>query len=231
MGVEAGDEIAATLSVVIPTVNAATSLGAVLTALGPVFEVIVVDGGSSDDTGAVARLHGATWLESARGRGTQLRHGGANARGAWLLFLHADTVLAEGWREAVLAFIAAHAGGDKAAVFQFALDDESPEARRLEALVAWRARWLGLPYGDQGLLIHRSLYEPLGGYRDVPLMEDVALIRAVGRRRFVVLDVAAKTSAARYRREGWLRRSARNILCLALYFCGVPPRFIVRIYA
>jgi rSAM/selenodomain-associated transferase 2 len=231
MGVEAGDEIAATLSVVIPTFNAANSLSVVLTVLGPVFEVIVVDGGSSDDTCDVAHLHGARWLDSERGRGTQLRQGGAKARGEWLLFLHADTVLAEGWREAVTAFIASHANREKAAVFRFALDDDAPEARRLEAMVAWRTRWLGLPYGDQGLLIHRTFYRALGGYHDVPLMEDVALIRAVGPRRFVVLDVAAKTSAARYRREGWLRRSARNILCLALYFCGVPPRFIVRIYA
>jgi rSAM/selenodomain-associated transferase 2 len=231
MGVEARDEIAATLSVVIPTFNAVGRLGLVLAALGPVLEVIVVDGGSGDGTAAIAQAHTVHWLEGERGRGTQLRQGAANARGAWLLFLHADTVLADGWREAVLSFIGDDSNRGKAAVFRFALDDAAPEARRLEAMVAWRSRWLGMPYGDQGLLIHRTLYDALGGYRAIPLMEDVALIRAIGRQRLVVLDVAAITSAARYRREGWLRRSARNILCLSLYFCGVPPRVIVRIYA
>ncbi len=231
MGVAAGDESAATLSVVIPTFNAQASLASVLDALGPVFEIIVVDGGSGDGTAEIAGSYGVLWHESERGRGTQLKRGGAVARGDWLLFLHADTVLAEGWRSAVAAFMANHAHTAEAAVFQFSLDDASPQARRLEAMVAWRTRWLGLPYGDQGLLIHRTFYEALGGYRDIPLMEDVALIRAVGRRRLVVLDVAATTSAKRYRADGWLRRSARNLLCLSLYFCGVPPRIIVRIYA
>jgi rSAM/selenodomain-associated transferase 2 len=227
---DVGDGLATPLSVVIPTYNAAARLELTLAALGPVREIIIVDGGSRDGTAVLAQSHGVCWLTSARGRGIQLRHGGTHARGDWLLFLHADTVLAHGWREAVAGFIGDDANRDKAAVFRFALDDAAPEARRLEAMVAWRVRWLGLPYGDQGLLIRRAFYDALGGYQPLPLMEDVALIRAIGPRRFEVLDVAATTSASRYRADGWLRRSGRNILCLALYFCGVPPRLIVRIY-
>ena len=152
-------------------------------------------------------------------------------RGAdWLLFLHADTKLDPGWNEAVEAFRANSVNNGKAAVFRFALDDPSHRARRLERMVAWRVRWLGLPYGDQGLLIHRDFYNAIGGFRPMPLMEDVDIVRRIGRERLVVLPVAARTSAARWRKDGWLIRSFRNLGCLALYFVGVSPRFIKRLY-
>jgi hypothetical protein len=106
-----------------------------------------------------------------------------------------------------------------------------PRARHLERLVAWRCRWLALPYGDQGLLLSRRLLDAVGGVRALPLMEDVDLVRRLGRRRLVALDVDAVTSAARWERDGWRRRSARNLFCLALYLCGVPPRIIGKLYA
>jgi hypothetical protein len=119
---------------------------------------------------------------------------------------------------------------ERAAVFRFSLDDESRAARRLEGAVEWRTRVLGLPYGDQGLLIARSFYNRLGGFREMPLMEDVDLVRRIGRRRIIPLKTKARTSGCRWRREGWGRRSARNLLCLSLYLAGAPPRFIQRIY-
>jgi hypothetical protein len=88
-----------------------------------------------------------------------------------------------------------------------------------------------MPYGDQGLLIQRDLLAQVGGMRPIPLMEDVDLVRRLGRRRLVALDADAVTSAARWERDGYLRRSARNLCCLALWFAGVPPRWIVRLYA
>ena len=103
-------------------------------------------------------------------------------------------------------------------------------ARRLERWVAWRVAVLALPYGDQGLLIHRSLYDRVGGYRPLPLMEDVDLVRRLGRRRLTVLGAAAVTSARRWRQDGWLRRSARNLLCLTLFYAGVPAERIARLY-
>ncbi len=115
--------------------------------------------------------------------------------------------------------------------FAFALDDPSPEARRLERAVAWRCRRLALPYGDQGLLIHRALYTTVGGYAPIPLMEDVDLVRRLGRRRIAAMAATAITSAERWRREGWRRRSARNLLVLALWFLGVAPERLARIYA
>lgn len=221
------------LSVVIPSLDAANTLPGVLRALaegGGEVEVVVVDGGSADATPQLAAASGATAVTAPRGRGGQLAAGARRASAPWLLFLHADTVPAPGWWRETRAFMADPANAGRAAAFRFALDDGSAAARRLEALVAWRSRRLGLPYGDQGLLLSRRLYESVGGYRPLPLMEDVDLIRRIGRNRVVMLETPAVTSATRYRRDGWLWRPLRNLGCLALYFAGVPPHLIARLY-
>ncbi len=223
------------LSVVIPTLNAATTLAAVLDGFAPRsgesgLEVIVVDGGSSDATCAIAQSKGAKIIAAPCGRGGQLAAGAATSGGDWLLFVHADTVLSADWRAEAANFMARPENAKRAGVFRLALDDGAPAARRLEAMAAWRARVFGLPYGDQGLLIGRPFYDSLGGFRPLPLMEDVDLARRVGRARFVHLGAEARTSALRYRRAGYLRRSARNLACLGLYFLGVKPRLLVRLY-
>jgi len=224
------------IAVVIPTLDCAAALAATLAHLaatddGVVGGVVVADGGSRDGTVAVARMAGAQVIEAVRGRGSQLRAGAEAARGDWFLFLHADTRPAPGWPAAVRGFVAHVDPLASAAAFRFRLDDDRPAARRLETMVRWRSRVLALPYGDQGLLIHRALYERIGGYRPLPLMEDVDIIRRLGRRRLVLLAVDAVTSAERYRRDGYLCRSLRNLACLGLYFLGVPPRLIARLYA
>jgi rSAM/selenodomain-associated transferase 2 len=224
------------LSVVIPTLNAAAALPGCLAALRPararglVDQVLVADGGSTDATREIARESAAILVDSAPGRGTQLAAGARMAAGDWLLFLHADTRLAPGWAEAMLAHTADPAGADRAAAFRLAFDEVSPRAERLAALANWRSRRLGLPYGDQGLLIARALYDAVGGYADLPLMEDVDLARRLGRRRLSLLPVAAVTSASRYRREGWRRRPLRNLTLLALWRLGVPPARLRRRY-
>jgi rSAM/selenodomain-associated transferase 2 len=216
------------LSVVIPALDAAETLPGCLEALGGVEELIVVDGGSRDSTAEIGRRAGARVRHCERGRGRQLAAGAEAARGDWLLFLHADTRLASGWREAAARHMAG--GPERAACFRFRLDEDAWQARLIERGVAARVRMLALPYGDQGLLISRTLYDEVGGYRPLPLMEDVDLVRRIGRRRMSVLEADATTSAERWRRDGWLRRSARNLLCLGLHRLGVSPERVARLY-
>jgi rSAM/selenodomain-associated transferase 2 len=219
-----------TLTIVIPTLNAAADLARCLGAIGDAQSVVVADGGSTDATLAIAKRFGATVIHAPRGRGSQLRAGAEAVTTAWMLFVHADTILDDAWQQSVATHTQRTDAISSAAVFQFALDDGSTAARRLERVVSWRTRALGLPYGDQGLLIHHTLYDTIGGYKDMPLMEDVDIIRRIGKRRLTVLNARAITSAARWQRSGWLRRSVRNVLCLGLYFAGTPPALIAKVY-
>ena len=228
------------LSIVIPTLDAAGMLGATLAGLAQglagledrktAAEVVVADGGSRDGTADEARRHGARVVEAEAGRGRQLAAGAAAADGVWLLFLHADTRPAPGWEEEVSAFIAEPANQNRAACFRFALDDRAAAARLLERLVALRCGLFALPYGDQGLLIHRGLYEALGGFRPLPMMEDVDLVRRIGRRRLAYLRTPAVTSAVRFRRAGYVPRVARNLCCLLLFSLGVRAETVARLY-
>ncbi len=218
------------LSVIIPTLNASSQLKGTLETLGAVEDLVVVDGGSTDCTVEVANTLGARVIIAPASRGHQLRAGAAAATGPWLLFLHADTQLMVGWRGEVENFVSDPRNSARAAVFRFALDDGSWQARLLEVAVSWRVRALGLPYGDQGLLIRRDFYRWLEGFPAWPLMEDVHLVRRIGRDRLTVLASTARTSADRWRRDGWVRRTLRNLTCLSLYFLGVPPRLILKFY-
>lgn len=228
------------ISVIIPTLNAEATLAATLASLidaaveGLVREVIVVDGGSSDRTRRIVDQAGAELVESAPGRGRQLAEGAKRARMPWLLFLHADTKLPADWQEEVSQFMRSVDSAEQppsAAAFRFRLDDKGVAPRTLEVLVRLRCAALRLPYGDQGLLIPRSLYQAIGGYTDLPIMEDVDFIRRLGRRRVTMLETAAATSARRYRSDGYIARSMRNQMCLALYAAGISPGTIARIYS
>ncbi len=213
------------ISVVIPTLDAADELPRTLAALAgsaSIREIIVSDGGSRDETASIAHAAGARVMTGPRGRGVQLIAGAAAATGEWLLFLHADCRLTPDWEKAVAEFIARPGASDRAGYFGFALDDSDPAARRLERIVAWRCRVFGLPYGDQGLLIARGLYDAVGGFAAIPLMEDVDFVAPIAAQSI--------SSARRYRRDGYLRRPLRNLLCLSLYFAGVPPQRIAGLY-
>jgi len=219
---------------VLPTLDAAASLEGALAALGlPGARIVVADGGSTDRTRDIASTSGVVVVEAPRGRGAQLAAGAATAlsRGAaWLLFVHADTRLSPDWPRAAATFVEANPDGDRAAWFRLAFDDPDPRAAFVARLANWRARVLGLPYGDQGLLVPAALYRAVGGYRALPLMEDVDLVRRIGRARLVGLPAVATTSADRYRRDGWRLRPARNLACLALWFAGVPAKRLVGVY-
>jgi rSAM/selenodomain-associated transferase 2 len=223
------------LSVIIPVLNAGQVLGPTLEAVAAAgrllpCETIVVDGGSIDDSVQIATRHGAIVLNSHRGRGIQLAAGAAAAAGDWFFFLHADTRPQEGWIQALRKFMNNVDNRRRAAVFRFRLDDPAVAARLIERAVAVRSGLFRLPYGDQGLLIGREFYEEIGGYALIPLMEDVDIVRRIGRGRLSVLNATALTSADRYRRDGYVLRPLRNLLCLALYKLGVSPRTISSLY-
>lgn len=227
------------ISVVIPTFNAETGLASTLSALisaavdGLVREVIVVDGGSSDRTLQIADAAGSKIVQSQRGRGKQLMAGAEQAGFPWLLFLHADTILEPGWEREAADFIDRSDAGQRsaaAAAFCFALDDVGFKPRLVEAGARLRCALFRLPYGDQGLLISKLLYHQTGGYRPMPLLEDVDLVRRLGRSRTVMFRARAVTSAFRYKRDGYARRVMRNFLCRALFRLRVPTSTIARIY-
>ncbi len=226
------------ISVVIPTLNAAERLAACLDALRPegddrfVGEIIVADGGSSDGSVEIAKRAGAHIVTAPAGRGEQLRAGAAAAGGDWLLFLHGDTVLEPRW----VADAGAHMGkaGDRAAVFTLAFDAGGFAGRMVAAGAMMRTGMFRLPYGDQGLLVSRTMYDAVGAYRSMPLFEDVDIVRRLvgkyGRNAFRVLPARATTSAARYRRVGYVRRVIRNNILLARYFAGASPEKLAKEY-
>jgi rSAM/selenodomain-associated transferase 2 len=218
------------LDVVVPTLNAAASLARTLAAVGTAATITVCDGGSRDGTEAIARQGGAVVVNAPAGRGGQLARGAAAGKAPWILFLHADTVPGPGWDDAVQTFMSSPANSGKAGYFRLRFDTNDPRARRVERFAVWRCKLFGLPYGDQGLLIARALYERLGGFRPLPLMEDVDFARRIGRSHFVPLDADAITSALRYERDGWLRRPMRNLSCLMLFLAGMSPETVARLY-
>jgi len=221
------------LSVIIPTYNTGNNLTKVIAQMRmspEIGEVIVVDGGSNDDTLVIAQKSANQVMQTTKGRGQQMKAGASAATGDWLFFLHSDTVLQADWAEHIRAFMANKSNVQRAGYFRFMLDDDSVKARVLEKIVSWRCRFLGLPYGDQGLLISRRFYDEIGGYKEIALMEDVDIVRRIGNKRLKALSVAAMTSSIRYQKHGYVKRMIKNVTCLSLYFLGLSPAKIVKLY-
>ncbi len=217
------------ISVIIATLNAASLLPRCFDGLiagvvrGVVREVIVADGGSSDETLAIADAAGAHVVKAGRTRSNQMLAGADSAKGDWLLFLHPETGLEAGWETEAESFIrCVTLERPRVGVFRFALDDFEPSARRREALVAMRSGVLGQPCGAQGLLIPKQLYLKLGGHRSA-LMEDIDLVRRIGRARLVTLRSRAINKLER-RPSG-----ARNIALGVLHALRVPKRLVAYI--
>lgn len=214
----------AKLSIVMPTLDAEKGLERSLPALaeglttGLIRDLVISDGGSHDASLQIAEAAGARVVTGPASRGGQLKRGAEAAGGEWLFFLHADTVLPSGWADAV----AAHLGSGRPAWCPMRFDHGGVPARLVAGWANLRARVFALPYGDQGLLISRDEYERIGGFADQPLMEDVAMARALGR-RLMPLPVTVVTSAEKYLRDGWLRRGARNLGLLMRYLIGADP--------
>ena len=225
----------APISVIIPAKDAEGELPGCLSALiagveaGLVREVIVSSVPSNETkTRQIAEDAGAIWIEGNEGRGTQMKRGAEAARGDWLLFVHADTWLSAQWPESVRKHISASPA--KAGAFQLTFRSTARRARIVEGLTNWRARTFGLPYGDQGLLISRKLYNEVGGFDAVPLMEDVMIARRIGKKRLVELPAHAATSGDKQARDGWFLRSLRNLWLLMRFRLGATPEALAKAY-
>lgn len=218
------------VSIVMPVFNEARTIAAAAVALEPLTgerEVIVVDGGSTDETVALAQACGVRVLTAAHGRGPQMNAGAAATTGEVIVFLHADTRLPAN----ALALIAAALQAPEVCGGNFSLRfaGESLGARVLTRIYPW-LRNLGLVYGDSAIFVRRSVFTALGGYQAIPLFEDCDLYRRLRQRgQFVRLDAYATTSARRF--EGrFLRTFARWIGLQLLYWLGVSPQRLARAY-
>ncbi|MFP4228193.1 MAG: TIGR04283 family arsenosugar biosynthesis glycosyltransferase [Salinivenus sp.] len=218
------------VSVIIPTLNEASVLGATLERVrvqaGPL-EVVVVDGGSDDATVSEARTWGARVLRAPRGRARQLNRGAEGASGNVLLFLHADTLLPLNGLSRIRETLASSAAA--AGTFQLQFDRTSPLLR----LYAWCTRWpwVRICFGDRGLFVERSAFEAVGGYPEWPIFEDLELAaRLHDRGGFRFLDTAVTTSARRFERNGALRQQLRNFYLWLHYMKGTDPEQVAHLY-
>jgi rSAM/selenodomain-associated transferase 2 len=220
-----------TVSVVIPTLNEEGVLAATLErARQPgVQEIIVVDGGSTDTTVATAARRADLVLAAPRGRAAQMNAGAARACGEILLFLHADTLVPEGFARAARA-----ACQDPTVIggrFDVDLEPSSPLIRLTGELMNRRSRLTRISTGDQAIFVRRDVFERLGGYADIPLMEDVDLSRRIKRAgRIACLPQRVTTSARRWQKNGVVRTILLMWSLRALYFCGVSPARLQRLY-
>jgi rSAM/selenodomain-associated transferase 2 len=219
------------ISVIIPALNEALHINRALEAAqrGKPHEMIVVDAGSVDGTREIAKDRGAIVVQSSAGRSRQMNEGAARASGTTLLFLHADTVLPDDYVDVAANALAVP--GVNAGAFQFRVDGNLPGKSLVEWGANLRSRWLQMPYGDQGLFLRRSLFEQLGGFADLPVMEDYEFVRRLRRSgRVLTVSLAAVTSGRRWLRFGILRTTLINAFMILGYHFGVHPERLARFY-
>ena len=219
------------VSVIIPALNEGEQITTTIASVqaGRPHEILVVDGGSTDDTIQRACEAGAVVINSAPGRAREMNAGAARAGGSALLFVHADTLLPRDYLSAVSR--ALQPPGIAAGAFRFRVSGDLAGKRILEWTTNLRSRWRQMPYGDQALFVRRSLFEEIGGFADMPIMEDYELVRRLRKRgRIVITPQAATTSGRRWRRLEVLRTTAVNRLVILGYRCGVSPERLAEFY-
>jgi rSAM/selenodomain-associated transferase 2 len=213
-----------TISVIIPTLNEADQLSPTLTPLHsePGLEIIVADGGSSDNTTTIATSLGAKVVFSKPGRARQQNHGADAASGDILLFLHADTILPDGFGGPVRQCLSNP--GVVAGAFRLNIAGNSRGLRLIEILANWRARQLQMPYGDQALFLRRATFTRLGGFPEQEIMEDFELARRLKKLgRINLLEIEASTSDRRWRALGIARTTLINQAIVIGYLLGCSP--------
>ena len=222
------------ISVIVPALNEAENIRGCIECIKAEEgdrEIIVCDGGSSDSTVQIVRKYeDVILIEAEKCRGAQMNRGAAAAGGEVLLFLHADTKkLGRGWSGELLSALADESvvGG----AFTFEIDNPALRYRLIESWVKLRCSLFSLPYGDQGIFVRRGIFDGIGGYRDIPLMEDVEIIgRMKNEGRVVILKKSAVTHDRRWVRRGWIRASVSNQMVMLMYKMGIDPHTLARFY-
>ncbi len=201
------------ISIIIPTINEANNLPFLLSDLSTIQkegEILVVDCGSEDKTIDIANIYGAKVYKSKeKNRGLQLDMGAKNSKGEWLVFLHADTRLSHDWHRKIKSIL----NGDKNFIyyFQFKINDKKIIYRVLEILVNFRSKYFKQPYGDQGLIIHKSIYLKNHGFRKIPLMEDVDFLsRLKNKKGLKQINSPIFTSSRKWERTNIFLQALKN---------------------
>ena len=221
----------AEISIIIPALNEEAFLNDTLAGIpkDPDLEVIVVDGGSRDKTRELVSAAGAGLVSSPPGRARQMNIGARAARGKVLLFLHADTRLPQGFQGHIGRILSGP--GVAAGAFQLSLYPSLPGLKTIERLANWRSKVLQLPYGDQALFLEAALFHSLGGYAELPIMEDLELIQRLRRcGRIAIASIPVVSSSRRWQDEGIWKRTWKNQTVLIGYFGGLSPGRLARWY-
>jgi rSAM/selenodomain-associated transferase 2/rSAM/selenodomain-associated transferase 1 len=219
------------ISIIIPTLNEAATIAETLAYFkGPGQpEVIVVDGGSQDDTVRLAAALGAKVIQTKPGKACQMNAGAAAAGGEVLVFLHADTRLPQNFSRQILA--ALNQNNVVAGAFRLHIDSGAVRIRLIEKAANWRSRYLKMPYGDQALFMKKALFQKIGGFAEVPIMEDFLLVRRLKRMgRIIILPEPVTTSSRRWIHLGVLRTWLINQLIVIAYYLGISPERLSRFY-
>jgi rSAM/selenodomain-associated transferase 2/rSAM/selenodomain-associated transferase 1 len=219
------------ISIIIPALNEAATIARTLSHLEAVddLEVIVVDGGSNDKTAKLAESRGAKVIHSHPGKAVQMNAGAAAATGDVLAFLHADTLLPENFNHQIVSTL--NQNGVAAGAFRLSIDSTVAGIGIIERMANWRSCFLRLPYGDQALFMKKSLFEKMGGFAEVPIMEDFILVRRLKREgRIVILPTAVVTSPRRWLYFGIVNTWLINQAIIIAYYLGIPPERLTRWY-
>lgn len=217
------------ISVIIPTLNESAGIQKSIESVGPGMEVIVVDGGSTDDTLRMAEALGARTLRVTGGRAAQMNAGAQVAIGDILLFLHGDTQLPKGFGD--LMHEALQDESAIAGAFYLQIDAPLRQLRWVEYGVNWRSRVLQMPYGDQGIFLRSATFQQVGGFPEQPIMEDFELMRRLQRLgKIAIIPIPVVTSARRWLQRGILRTTLINQLVILGYFLGVDTQYLKKLY-
>ena len=220
------------LSIIIPTLNEAQVIKRTISDLtkNRRVEIIVVDGGSQDNTVQLTQSRGICVITSAPSKAKQMNVGAAAAKGDVLLFLHADTRLPDKFADKVLS--AAAQNGFCAGAFKLRINSDAPGLRFIERVANWRSRFLQMPYGDQGIFVGHDLFHEIGGFPEIPIMEDYEFIRRVRRKgKITILPEAVLTSPRRWLHFGIFKTWILNQIIIGAYYLGISPHRLSHWYA